>query len=68
MHRTGAEGVRRCRTGLNSHFRGSRKGTSCRDAADRRKDAGFACRNTPPIFFLKHQKENAPCTVEKKKC
>ena len=22
----------------------------------------------PPIFFLKHQKENAPCTVEKKKC
>ena len=22
----------------------------------------------PPIFFLRHQKENAPCTVEKKKC
>ena len=21
-----------------------------------------------PIFFLRHQKENAPCTVEKKKC
>jgi hypothetical protein len=20
----------------------------------------------PPIFFLNHQKENAPCTVEKK--
>ena len=29
---------------------------------------GFAVRNAPPIFFLKHQKENAPCTVEKKKC
>ena len=26
-----------------------------------------ACPNAPPIFFLKHQKENAPCTVEKKK-
>ena len=24
--------------------------------------------DAPPIFFLKHQKENAPCTVEKKKC
>ena len=24
--------------------------------------------NAPPIFFLRHQKENAPCTVEKKKC
>ena len=32
-----------------------------RDAANRRRDA-------PPIFFLRHQKENAPCTVEKKKC
>ena len=29
---------------------------------------GFAVENAPPIFFLKHQKENAPCTVEKKKC
>ena len=38
------------------------------DAANRRRDAGFACRNAPPIFFLKRQKENAPCTVEKKKC
>ena len=24
--------------------------------------------DAPPIFFLRHQKENAPCTVEKKKC
>ena len=24
--------------------------------------------DAPPIFFLKHQKEYAPCTVEKKKC
>ena len=29
---------------------------------------GFAVGNAPPIFFLRHQKENAPCTVEKKKC
>ena len=29
---------------------------------------GFAVQNAPPIFFLRHQKENAPCTVEKKKC
>ena len=29
---------------------------------------GFAVGNAPPIFFLKHQKENAPCAVEKKKC
>ena len=28
---------------------------SCQDAANRRRDAGFACRNTPPIFFLRHQ-------------
>ena len=32
-----------------------------RDAANRRRDA-------PPIFFLRHQKENAPRPVEKKKC
>ena len=32
-----------------------------------RDDAGFAGGNAPPIFFLRHQKENAPCTVEKKK-
>ena len=25
-------------------------------------------RITPPIFFLRHQKENAPRPVEKKKC
>ena len=25
-------------------------------------------RDAPPIFFLKHQKENAPRPVEKKKC
>ena len=25
-------------------------------------------RDTPPIFFLRHQKENAPRPVEKKKC
>ena len=24
--------------------------------------------DAPPIFFLRHQKENAPCTVEKKRC
>ena len=29
-------------------------------------DDGWAY--APPIFFLRHQKENAPCTVEKKKC
>ena len=28
----------------------------------------FAARECTPIFFLRHQKENAPCTVEKKKC
>ena len=32
-----------------------------RDAANRRRDA-------PPIFFLRHQKENAPRPVEKKTC
>ena len=32
-----------------------------RDAANRRRDA-------PPIFFLRHQNETAPCPVEKKKC
>ena len=25
-------------------------------------------RDAPPIFFLRHQKENAPRPVEKKKC
>jgi hypothetical protein len=29
---------------------------------------GCAARGCTPIFFLRHQKENAPCTVEKKKC
>ena len=27
---------------------------------------GAETRDAPPIFFLRHQKENAPCTVEKK--
>ena len=31
-------------------------------------NAAFRRRNAPPIFFLRHQKENTPCTVEKKKC
>ena len=37
-----------------------------------RRDGGIRPRaetgDAPPIFFLRHQKENAPCTVEKKKC
>ena len=28
----------------------------------------WSTEDAPPIFFLRHQKENAPCTVEKKKC
>ena len=32
----------------------------------RHGDAGFACRNAPPILFSSCGKENAPCTVEEK--
>ncbi|WP_308529154.1 hypothetical protein, partial [uncultured Oscillibacter sp.] len=28
----------------------------------------LSMRDAPPIFFLRHQKENAPRPVEKKKC
>ena len=34
----------------------------------RGKQLGCQLGNAPPIFFLKHQKENAPRPVEKKKC
>ena len=32
----------------------------------RHENARFYRGDAPPIFFLRHQKENAPCTVEKK--
>ena len=34
----------------------------------RHENARFYRGDAPRIFFLRHQKENAPCTVEKKKC
>ena len=43
-------------------------------AAERRpqgsgsRQGALSMRDAPPIFFLKHQKENAPRPVEKKKC
>ena len=43
-------------------------------AAERRpqgsgsRQGGMSMRDAPPIFFLRHQKENAPRPVEKKKC
>ena len=32
------------------------------------RQGALSMRDAPPIFFLKHQKENAPRPVEKKKC
>ena len=32
------------------------------------RQGALSMRDAPPIFFLRHQKENAPRPVEKKKC
>ena len=50
------------------YSRCSRKGTV--PVGMRRTAAGIQASpaGMHPIFFLRHQKENAPCTVEKKKC